>query len=550
LLGLALRVAWIAIDPRIAQGDECEYLRLADNLLRFHRYEGLYEGPQVIYPPLFPLAIAVASVLTRDLHLAGLVVGVLSGLGLVLAMHALAGYVYGRRVALTAALLGACFPALVELSGSVYSQGLYMPLVLAATFFGLRWLDRGENEAALWCGACFGLAYLTRPEAIAGAVVIAVAFVVKRRAHGLSIALALRRTLPLLLVAALFAAPYVAYLSHSTGSLRFEGKSMMNYVIAERIQAGMTSSEAQWGLSPSFEEEGPLLSPNRWILKSRASPPLTQMAGYWLSNAPRTATELRWIVESGAFGGLVTAVLALVGWLRPRWTRDRLAREVVVGTMVGGYVVVLLGQHALPIQYAVPLLPFILIWTANGIDVITQSVVTWARRRHRTSGFAASASAPLLSVLLTFGSLLPAAHGFAEGGEFKSVQPPVLLRKEAGLWLSRQAAAGRVMSSGNEIPFYAHARALRLPDTREDVALAYVHLKAPDFLVLIREQWGAGSYYQKWRRKGVPDPAASLAMITGPLADPDIAIYHWAARESERMAPGDRVSEESAESPW
>jgi hypothetical protein len=99
------------------------------------------------------------------------------------------------------------------------------------------------------------------------------------------------------------------------------------------------------------------------------------------------------------------------------------------------------------------------------------------------------------------------------GGDFRSDQPGEVYRKEAGLWLAAANAPRTVMGPSNEVAYYARAIAMRFPYAPDDRALAYIHAKAPDYIVLIRERSAVGPYYSNWRKHGIPDPAAPLGAL-------------------------------------
>src|SRR5262245_40892383 len=120
LLAIFVRLYWAQTEVRVLQGEEPEYTRLAENLLKRHAYVGLFEGPQLMYPPLLPALVAAGSVLTGDWETAGHPVTFVAGVALVLAVFALAQLLYGSCVALIAAALTACYPVLIALSGPVY----------------------------------------------------------------------------------------------------------------------------------------------------------------------------------------------------------------------------------------------------------------------------------------------------------------------------------------------------------------------------------------------------------------------------------------------
>lgn len=166
LLALALRVFWALTQTSIIEIEGAEYARIAENLLRGTGYVGTMPGPQLLFPPLYPLLIAATTLGTGNSELAGRVVSIMAGVGLVLAVYALAAWVYGSRVGLVAAMFTAAHPMLIALSGSVFSEAPYITLLTAGFYWSLRTAaGRGWVYPAL-AGLCFGLAYLTRQEGL------------------------------------------------------------------------------------------------------------------------------------------------------------------------------------------------------------------------------------------------------------------------------------------------------------------------------------------------------------------------------------------------
>jgi 4-amino-4-deoxy-L-arabinose transferase-like glycosyltransferase len=525
LLALILRLTWIAFEIPIVQGDECEYLRIAENLLHEHRYAGLYEGLELVYPPLFPILIALLSLATPDIEAAGTAVGLLSGLALVAATYALARQLYGSRAGVLAATLVAVHPTLIQLSGTIISQAVYLPLVVTGVLFAVRWVEERDRFLGLLCGACFGLAYLTRPEALAGVPVIAAMFVVTARAHRSSFGKSLLQTLPMLVMAAALAAPYVAYLSIQTGAFHLEGKSVMNYTLAQRINAGMDPYAAGFAVGPDLHEDGPFLSVNRWIMEAPAAIPRRGLAEYLVQNSLRNAGPLRRTLLSPAFGGYLMIVLVATGLLFRPPGRPSFAREALVFTIVVGYVVILLGQHMVALQYVVPLLPFLMIWAANGIGIVTDWIIAGTRVVAHGHNSWRTLVAMTIPCALVLALVIPGAD-LSRGGAFRSDAPLEAYRKEAGLWLARRPVPPRtVMSTSNEVPYYAGATAMRLPYAPGDRALAYVRLKSPDYVVLPRQPSRVEPYYTSWLKRGIPDPAARLVHLIGAPDDPDVAIF-------------------------
>lgn len=526
LLAASLRVYWIAQEIPLLQGEECEYTRLAQNLVRSHTYVGMLEGPQLMYPPLFATLLGAGSLITRNFGAAAHGVPLVAGLTLVLAVFALARLHYGPRVGLIAAMLAACHPLLIALSGAAFSESIYLPLMVGGIYFGMRCLDAGHRAAAVGCGVCFGLAYLTRPESLSYPFFIVGAVLLVGRAHGVRKALV--TALLVLVPVVLLAAPYVVYLSFHSGGFRLEGKSAMNYTIGLRRNSGMSYPEAALGLGPDLHEDGPQLSANYFVATTRYGIPLRDIFPYWLASAHRNADEMFGsLVRSPAFGSLFTLMLVTLGLLRRPWSRRRLIRESVLLLLGVGTVVTLLGAHGIQLRYVMPLLPFLIIWGAKGIDETARWMVATAQRITRGGfrpalylGTAARCTLILLLLLISMRGL--------SWGSFRDENPDRLSLKQAGIWLERyKPGPKRIMSVPIEVPYYARGSLLPFPYAPGLQALEYVHVKGPDFLVLTSAPASVGPYIHEWYENGIPDSAAHLIYRTGGSGDYDVVIYEW-----------------------
>jgi 4-amino-4-deoxy-L-arabinose transferase-like glycosyltransferase len=526
VLAAMLRLYWVAREIPILQGEECEYTRLAQNLVRSQTYVGMLEGPQLMYPPFFASLLGAGYLITGNFGAAAHAVPLAAGLALVLAVFALARLHYGPRVGLIAATLAACHPLLIALSGAALSESVYLPLVVGGIYFGLRCLDAGRRTAAVSCGVCFGLAYLTRPESLSYPFFIVAAVLLVGRAHGVKKAL-VTALLVLVPVVAL-AAPYVAYLSIHSGGFRLEGKSAMNYTIGLRRNAGMSYPEAALGLGTDLREDGPQLSANHFVATARYGIPFRDIIPYWLGSAHRNMDEMfTSLVRSPAFGSLFTLMLVTIGLLRRPWSRRRLIREAVLLVIGLGIVVTLLGAHGIQLRYVMPLLPFLIIWGAKGIDETARWLVATAQRFTR-GGFrpalylGTAARCTLILVLL-----LISMRGLSWGG-FRDENPERLSLKQAGIWLDQyKPGPKRIMSIRIEVPYYARGSLLPFPYAPGAQVLEYVHVKGPDFLVLTSAPASVGPYIQEWFEHGIPDSAAHLIYRTGGSGDYDVVIYEW-----------------------
>lgn len=160
-------------------GDGLEFHFLANQLADGDGYvQPLIVAPDHVptadKPPLYPLLLAVPSLLGWDSLAAHRVLACLMGVALVVGIGLLGRRIAGERAGLIAAGLAAVYPLLVALDGSLRSESLYAPLVAFALLAAYRLVDRPTAARAAMLGALLGLAALTRSEAVLlGALLVA-----------------------------------------------------------------------------------------------------------------------------------------------------------------------------------------------------------------------------------------------------------------------------------------------------------------------------------------------------------------------------------------
>jgi 4-amino-4-deoxy-L-arabinose transferase-like glycosyltransferase len=123
--------------------------------------------PTAEKPPLYPAALALPSLLGLDSFTAHRVASCLMGAATVAVIGLLGRRVGGDLAGLTAAALAAVYPALWMLDASLRSESLYALLVALALLCAYRLLDDASPGRALALGVVIGLAALTRGEALA-----------------------------------------------------------------------------------------------------------------------------------------------------------------------------------------------------------------------------------------------------------------------------------------------------------------------------------------------------------------------------------------------
>src|SRR5437867_2445664 len=127
LAAAGLRAYWVIHHEAPLMG--VGYIRIAENLLDKGSYVGLFEGPELVVPPFFPVLLAVGALVTGSLEGAARLIPFLAGVLLVPIGFVLARLIYGPRVALGFAALIALHPAFIELSTITESETVYLPLM-------------------------------------------------------------------------------------------------------------------------------------------------------------------------------------------------------------------------------------------------------------------------------------------------------------------------------------------------------------------------------------------------------------------------------------
>lgn len=524
---VVLRGFWVVHHSAVLEGNACEYARIAENLVKHGTYVGLLEGPELMFPPLFPVLLALGSLFAGSVEGAARLVPFLAGVLLVPAMFALARLMYGPRVALGVAALTAFHPVLIDLSSTAYSEGVYLLLMVGGLYWALRALDSGKPAHTACCGAIIGFAYLARPEALFYLfVVLAAALVTDLGAPAFVRRFALR-VLCLLAPFVVLAAPYVAYLSVHTGSLRLEGKGIMNYTIGEREHSGMSHHEAARGIGTNLSEDGPQLSPNHFVATTHRPLSIREVVDYWVKSARRNKTTLFEILLSPVFGSVLAMGLIALGLFRRPWDQRRAVWEGVLLAVALGHLCLLLALHAVLFRYMFPLVPLSLLWVSKGIDEAAWWGLGTARRTVPLWRLPARWLDTGIRCVLIVALLLLAVWG-VRWGPLEDQGPKTLLLKDVGTWLGHyRLGPKRVMTVHGQIPYYSGGTFLPMPYAEASLALRYVHRKRPDFIVLIREESYMAPYLKQWLEEGIPDLAATLIFRAGGTSPVGVAIYEW-----------------------
>jgi len=541
-VSLAVRVAaFIHWGAGAIESEGAEYARIAENLRHGLGYVGIVTpGPELMFPPLYPLLIAAFSFLTRDYLWAGRLVSLLFGALLPLPAYGIASRLFNRRVGLIAAALFVFHPLFISLSYSVLTEGPYATLLLSAVYLVLCALDRPTLPIWSFVGAAFGVAYLLRPEAVAP-LTIAV-FLAPVATDG-SLFTRGKRAAVAILAFLVLASPEVIFLYKNTGHLRLEAKSAVTSPLAVLI----LNKEA--GRGPAGM---PALDYNEAIKWGSAAVDADmRRIGIWLrpevdvARDPISARDLARIVRAAIrqntplflqalssrwLGAPFLPALALLGAFRRPWRRSTAAKHfyfalVPATAILASFVVLWIFT-----RYYFAIVPFLLIYAANGLAAIASwtkaSFATW--QRTGASGLVPWIVPSVLGVVLLIypAKDIRALYEFREGSSANQVV------RDAGLWIkAQQKAPVTIMDRATPLAFHADAQFVYFPYCSGDLALRFLDDAKVDYVVLRRNE-NFTPYYNEWLAKGIPDRRAELVYVSSGEDPGQILIFRWHRADS------------------
>jgi len=474
-----LRVALSVILPRAIKWDEASNLILGQNLLAGNGFT--YSGyPELHFPPLHPILAGLFHLLTGDFEMASNLENALFGGLLLFPVFAMVRRIYGVQTAWLAALLLAIFPALTV--KVLYWGSMSEPPYLFLLFGGLALLLAGLENDRLGlfaaAGVLLGLAYLTRPEAVAyfGVFVILASIWrwegIRSRSSRTWCALGLF-VLPFVLLAA----PYIWYLHVHTGQWMLSGKTNITWKVSGDGQ--MSYDEIFNALDPSGEEVN-WLSPVRFqgnLLHTVLSDPgglvrRVMKHGGSLKEHFFTRTNFSW--------GLT--LLVVVGLFKQPWDQRRLRYEAFLITVILILMLVVLPFSAL-VRYFAPAFPVLLMWTAKGALELggwLQDTMELWRGKSLSDRYLKSVLGwlPAGSVAVFLILTIPLAAD-------RDIRATFFGDKEVGLWLKAHTPAdAKVLTDELAAALYAERPYVQLPRTDWPRVMKYARAHGANYFVL------------------------------------------------------------------
>ena len=478
---VALRVAVLRID-RVVRWDEPDYLMAGRSLCTGQGY-AVSGMPELHYAPLSSIAAGLLYPVTHDMKLNSDICFVVFGTLALLPLYGLARRLFGARTAAVATAFACVFPPLtasVPFWGTML-EPLYMLLIYSAMYAVWRAWEGQSPVPYLAAGVLFGLAYLTKPEAIVyfgWMFALLVLANIGRRSlakHHVLVGIAGG-----ILAFALVLSPYLAFLYKHTGRIMLSGKLGVTYV------AGQGAVDHDPGLYDralaQLDEAGEEII---WFSPDRFKYNVWE----YIKADPRAFVLRVWknvnTLESMLFNRRVFSYyflcLVALAWFGSAWDRRRAIKECFL--LASALPVFVFLPFHIELRYFAPLLPLLLLWLARGIGTLAEWLgQTWAgvASDARQSSALSRGSYVLLGtlVLLYFLALQPrvVSQGLAGMGT---------TRRDVGLWLRENSAAdAMIMSRDTEVPFYAERRWSATPNEEYPIFAAYIRKRGADYLVI------------------------------------------------------------------
>lgn len=513
LVSIGVRAVFAAL-PRVVRWDEAAYQLIARSLRAGLGYRELLGAADLQQPPVVAYLSAFGQMLRLSIPwaTAGPVHVLLGGLLPLPAFGLAQRLSRSRPVAFTAAMLTAVHPALAvsPLYWSTMTEPPYTFFILCGLYATWEVAARGVWRWALAMGCAFGLAYLTRPEALAY-LAVGLLFVLvyrlwpqrcclegsppepprsgadpnKRSFWDKRFISTSALVFACLLIFLMAAGPYVTYLHRVTGRWIFSGKQGISMELGwayvnnsqamhDRAVASLDSAgqEIMWLSSEQFE---------------------ATLSGWIKQNPGRFVTMLRTnliALERALFHedlfGIWTVALMVLGLFGTIWTR----------TSVRGHLLLILAliplASTLPFfvlsRFLATVVPIGLIWAAMGLDHLAKwikSHMANARSRRLETKIAHTSTWGTVLLALPIVVILTAYLWAGIGVAYREVSRQPFWRVQIADWIARNLPEdSSLVTRNSEIALYAGLPQTPLPNATWPKVLTYVQARGGRYLVV------------------------------------------------------------------
>ena len=448
LLATAIR-AYLLWQYYCISSDGVVYIRAAQDFFAGKLSAGL----QSVYPPGYPLLIAAIYPLIGDWELAGQILSLLFGVGLLLPIYFICRDMFNSKIALLACCLAAVSPFLALYSVHVRSEISYLFLSTMAFYLFFIAIERRAVSRFFFAGLLAGYAFLIRPEAIGFLAIVPGVLLLRWLVWRESSITEFVQSIAALCAGFLiFALPYIVYLSIDTGRLgaisRKAGVTLaINLQESGLLEDGVQDQQTDVG---SFIFTDYLLTHPFLYIKKVASDLLPAI---WT------------FIQALYYSYLPFLLLGLFAAFR----KDRFARRHLL--LIGFVLFYVFGFALIYVKrrYALQAVPLSLAWVAVGMGFV------WEQMRARLTLKRASLTAAGIG-LIFIASTLPRT--------LKPVSQEKAFVRQAGWYLKARNRDGSlsVAAFDERVAFYAAARSILLTKIDSVSMASYLRDQKADYL--------------------------------------------------------------------
>ncbi len=500
-IAFALRLFHI-LQPEVIHNDGTEYIRHAKQVLLGHWTAGKSS-------PLYPVLIALASLITPNYEMAGIWVSVIAGTLTVLTVFYLGRELFGEAAGIISALFAAVQPFLYMSSGSVLTESTYHFLLATSVLFGLKAFSQGRLYQLILFSLFAALAYLTRPEAI-GFLLIFVAWVFFLNPPGGKRGWVKRLGIILVAVVGflIFSSPYLIQIRKEKGRWEISKKAS--------VSIGNLSSEEE---TPSIET---VRKKKGITLSSFIKNPLSVMgkAGIGFFDS---------IYKFQQVYNPLLFVLAILGWIFVfRYRSSSLKGNFYLLAHLIFFFGLIFPFFFITRRYTSQMISVSIPWAAYGF----LNGIEWVRQRSPKWKWISEGKAPL--VLLIILSVVLFVQGrVIHTREHRDIQ------REAGLWIKDHLPReGKLMSKLPQEAFYAELPWVRMSEGSYEEILKKARLRGARYLAVDEDvEKDSPGFWKKMRKEDI------VPLKVFRKKDRSLAVFEilpGKAREEQRTMDNER----------
>ena len=481
IVGVILRFI-LAFNQNSVWYDQVLYCHEAQNVLNgrwqyIHKNENNFytlqeSGLSAYNHPLYPLLIALLSLVTGNVELSGTIISLCSHLFMVFLIYFICQDMMNKNWAIAVLAVLSFSLSLIEISVSKYAENLYLLFLALAAYSILRFCRCQQKVIySLLTGFALGCAYLTKPEAFVLTPIFALPIITslpwKNRLN-------LKQNLmPLIaFVVAFFITifPYSLYLKIMIGDWQPPPKILYNLIVAERMET-MDFGKAYWELNEQDTDT---------ILSERVS--TEKLWHFVLSNLSHLVLrsfvnmyQILNIIISPFFG--YQTLLFVFGFFASFVITRKSDQKRKIQIWLGAVLFLQLIPYSIMIFLRRPLITLIPIVTVLAFYSMSQIVAHIAKRLQRPENHI---SIPII-ILVSSLTLISSLSAYQETATYVK---SFAYSREVGRWLNQNTEPDSIiMSQDPDIPYYANRRHIILPFANENRIYNYGQLKGAQYLV-------------------------------------------------------------------